>query len=160
MVRDLTGKHPQYYEAILQLRDTSQDVVDYVEREFMSHKIPITQALEVKNGFDFYVADSQFTKSLGQRLQEKFGGELVLTASLYGVKKDREVYRVTVLFRGMPFKKGDLVRYRGEEWKVLSLSKYILLQELNSGKKVQLRYHKNLPQIFKMSETGVSPPER
>jgi len=139
MVRDITGKHPQYYEAILQLRDIAQEVVDYVETEFMRAKIPITKALEVKNGLDFYVADSQFTKSLGQRLQEKFGGELVLTASLYGVKKDREVYRVTVLFREAPFRKGDMVEYKGEPCLVIVLGKEIILQQKN-GKKMHVKY--------------------
>lgn len=139
MVRDITGKHPAYFEAILQLRDVSQDVVDFVEREFSRGKIPITQALEVKNGLDFYAADSNFTRSLGRRLQEKFGGELVLTASLYGVKKDREVYRVTVLFRGASFAKGDTVEYKGDEYVVVVLGNEIILQE-KGGKKLHVKY--------------------
>ncbi len=139
MVRDITGKHPQYYEAILQLRDISQDVVNYVETEFMRAKIPLTKALEVKNGIDFYVADSQFTRSLGKRLQEKFGGELLITASLYGVKKDREVYRVTVLFRVAPFRKGDTVQYRGEEYIVKVMGKKMVLRS-ESGRKVEVKY--------------------
>lgn len=139
MVRSILGKHPQYYEAILQLRDISQDVVDYVETEFMRAKIPLTKALEVKNGIDFYVADSQFTRSLGKRLQEKFGGELLITASLYGVKKDREVYRVTVLFRGASFAKGDVVQYRGEEYVVKMMGKKMVLQS-KTGEKVEVKY--------------------
>ncbi len=139
MVRSLLGKHPQYYEAILQLRDISQEVVDYVETEFMRAKIPLTKALEVKNGLDFYVADSQFTRSLGKRLQEKFGGELLITASLYGVKKDREVYRVTVLFRVAPFRKGDAVQYRGEEYIVKMMGKKMVLQD-KTGSKIELKY--------------------
>ncbi len=139
MVRDITGKHPAYFEAILQLRDVSQEVVDFVESEFSRGKIPITQALEVKNGLDFYAADSQFTRSLGRRLQEKFGGELVLTASLYGVKKDREVYRVTVLFREASFKKGDMVEFKGDPCLVVVLGSEIILQQKN-GKKLHVKY--------------------
>ena len=139
MVRDITGKHPEYFEAILQLRDSSEAVIDYVEHEFSRGKIPITQALEVKNGLDFYAADSQFARSLGKRLQEKFGGELVVTASLYGVKKDREVYRVTVLFREASFKKGDMVEFKGEPYPVIVLGNEIILQQKN-GKKLHVKY--------------------
>ena len=139
MVRDITGKHAEYYEAILQLRDSSEVVIDYVEHEFFRGKIPITQALEVKNGLDFYAADSQFTRSLGKRLQEKFGGELVVTASLYGVKKDREVYRVTVLFREASFKKGDMVEFKGDTYLVIVLGNEIILQE-KGGKKLHVKY--------------------
>lgn len=139
MVRDITGKHPEYFEAILQLRDSSEAVIDYVEHEFSRGKIPITQALEVKNGLDFYAADSQFTRSLGKRLQEKFGGELVVTASLYGVKKDREVYRVTVLFREASFKKGDMVEFKGDTYLVIVLGNEIILQE-KGGKKLHVKY--------------------
>ena len=31
MVRNLTGKHPSYFESILQLRDCSDEVYDFVE---------------------------------------------------------------------------------------------------------------------------------
>lgn len=148
MVRDITDKHPEYYEAILQLREVSQEVVDYATSEFLRAKIPITKALEVKNGSDFYVADSQFTRSLGKRLQEKYGGELLITASLYGVKKDREVYRVTVLFRGASFTKGDKVQYRGEEYIVKIMGKKMVLQSA-TGKKVEMKY-KELGKVRKI----------
>ena len=56
------------------------------------------------------------------------------------VKKDREVYRVTVLFRGVNFKKHDFVIYQGEEYQVKVLSKDIMLKNIKTGKKVHVRY--------------------
>ena len=52
----------------------------------------------------------------------------------------KKVYRVTVLFRGVPFKKKDIVIYDGEEYKIVSLKKDIFMQEVNTGKKVHIKY--------------------
>ena len=32
MVRSIEGKHPRYFEAILQLRDVSEEVIDFVDK--------------------------------------------------------------------------------------------------------------------------------
>ncbi len=140
MVRDITGKHPQYFEAILQLRDVSQEVVDFVENEISRQRIPVSKAEDVKNGFDFYLADNQFAKALGKKLQETFGGEEIITASIYGQKDGKEIYRVTILFREAPFKKGDTVLYRGEEYAVIVLGSEMILQHGKTGKRLHLKY--------------------
>ncbi len=72
MVRTLEGKHPNYYEAILQLRNPDQEIVNYVESEMFRVNMPVTKVEEVKNGLDYYVADNQFTNGLGKRLQSIF----------------------------------------------------------------------------------------
>ena len=140
MVRSLEGKHPLYYEAILQLREVSQEVIDFVTQEIKRVKMPITKISKEKNGWDYYVIDNQFTKSLGKKLQQKFGGQLLTTASLHTQLKGKEVYRVTVLFRGVDYKKNDAVTYHGEEYVVTGLAKNISLQHVKTKKKVHLRY--------------------
>ena len=140
MVRDVTGKHPLYFEAILQLRDVSPEVVAFADEDLLRNKIPVPQKLEAENGWDYYVADQNFVKALGKRLQQYFGGECVVTASLYGQKDGKEIYRTTILFREASFRKGDIVAYRGEEYKVLVLDKEIILQPTDGGKKLHLKY--------------------
>ncbi len=140
MVRDITGKHPQYFEAILQLREVSQAVIDFVENEIARHRMPVSKAEEVKNGFDFYLADNQFAKALGKKLQDTFGGEEIITASIYGQKDGKEIYRTTILFREAPFKKGDTVLYKGEEHLVIVLGSEIVLQHCKTGKRLHLKY--------------------
>ncbi|MBR9683628.1 hypothetical protein GOV03_03750 [Candidatus Woesearchaeota archaeon] len=142
MVRDLTGKHPGYFEAILQLRDCTEEVREFAEGEIIRDEIRVSKVIELKNGVDFYLSDNNFARKLGKKLREKFGGEIQTTASLWGMRKGREVYRVTVLFRGLHFKKGDMVIYEGEEYKVKLMSKDIFLQNVKTGKKVHVRYKK------------------
>ena len=140
MVRDISGKHPQYFEAILQLREISQEVLDFVQEEITKYHIPVAKVEELKNGFDFYLADNKFAKALGKKLQDNFGGEKISTSSIYGQKDGKEIYRGTILFREAQFKKGDIVEYKDDQQVVLVLAKEIILQNLRTGKKVHLKY--------------------
>ena len=140
MVRSLEGKHPQYYEAILQLRDVSPEVVAMANEEIARAHIPVAKSKTVTNGHDYYLADNNFTKGLGKKLQQQFGGELILSSSLFGQKDGKEIYRGTVLFRQASFGKGDTVEYRGEEYVVTILGKEMLFQHLKTGKKIHLKY--------------------
>ncbi len=144
MVRDITGKHPSYFEATLQLRLPNQQIVDYVEKELLRAKIPVAQVKEVKNGLDYYVADNQFTRGLGLRLQQRFGGELTITSSLFSKKDGKNIYRTTVLFRKTPFNKGDQVMYGGEEYTVKAMAKDITLVGTKNKKKLHVKYKEML----------------
>ena len=140
MVRSVTGKRQEYFEATLQLREIKKEVIDYVEEEIFRVKLHVAKKIKLKNGLDYQLADSELTKALGKRLQQKFGGELKLTASLFGRKDGKEIYRITVLFRQVNFSKGDIVTYQGEEYKIKALNKDIFLQNIKTGKKIHLKY--------------------
>ena len=140
MVRDLTGKHPGYYEAILQLRDVSPEITEFAKEEIKRIGLRIAKTVKLKNGVDYYLTDTAPTRSLGRQLQEKFGGELKFTASLYGQKDGQDIYRTTVLFRGIHFKKGDNIEYKGEKYTVKFLGKEMMLQHEKTGKKMHLKY--------------------
>ena len=140
MVRSIEGKHPNYYEAVLQLRLPNQEIITFVEKELYQSKIPVAKVEEVKNGFDYYIADSQFSKGLGKKLQVKFGGELNLTSSLFTMIDGKEIYRVTVLFRKAPFNKNDAVVYGGEDYIIKSMAKEIVLIGIKNKKKLRIKY--------------------
>lgn len=140
MVHSIEGKRPEYYEAILQLRDTTAQTIDFAYTCIEQAKIHIAKIVESKQGIDFYLADSQFTKTLAKRVQGRFGGQILITATLFTKKDGKDIYRITVLFRGVPFKKSDIVVYGGEEYRIKSLEKEIWLQHVKHGKKVRVRY--------------------
>lgn len=144
----LTPKHSEYYEAILQLRDVSDEVVDFVDDEIDRKEIPLAKIKEVKNGYDYYMGNSNLTKNLGKTLQEKFGGEHTVTATLFTRKEGKPVYRLTVLFRAVPFKKGDQVEYHDEMYKVIMSGRKVMLQHAKTGKKVQV-WHKDMKKVKK-----------
>lgn len=140
MVRDLTNKHALYYEAILQLRDISTDVVDFVYAEVERLGMRISKALDLENGVDVYLTDKSLTKTLARNLQASFGGEYKESTSIYGQKDGGEITRLTILFRSIGVKKGDVVEYKGDKYQIKLLGKDVLLQEINTGKKIHLRY--------------------
>ena len=140
MARSLEGKHPKYYEAILQLRDITPEVVDFVEKELPKLKINVAKVAEVKGGLDYYLADNTLTKILGKKLEAHFGGKCVTTATLHTVKDSKEKYRTTVLFRKVPFKKGDKVKFQDEVYVVKSMIKDLFLQNVDNGKKIHIKF--------------------
>lgn len=136
----MEGKHPGYYEAILQLRECGKEVISFVKEEVEKGGIHAAKVMDVKNGFDFYLADKNFAKGLGKKLREKFGGELKITASLWGRKEGKNIYRLTVLFRCLGIRKGDIVKLGEEDYEVKLMGKHILLRNTRTGKKVQMEY--------------------
>lgn len=133
-------KHPDYYEAVLQLRNCGKEIIDFAESNIAEKGIKAAKIIKMEEGKDYYLTDKNFTKALGRKLQERFGGEYKVTASLWGRKKDKEVYRLTVLFRGLSFQKGDRVNYKGEEYEVKMMGKDMLLQQAKTGKKAHVKY--------------------
>jgi len=140
------NQRPEYFEAILQLRDCNQEVTDFVEEEIPRLKLTMAKFVKIKNGFDYYLSDNNLTKKLGKKLQEKFGGEYLITASLHTKKQGKELFRLTILFRQAKFQKGDKVNYQGETYEVKSMGKEIILQNDKAGKKVRVKY-KDMNQI-------------
>ena len=143
MVRSLEGKHAKYFEAILQLRDTSDEVKAWVDKTIKEQKIVvprIEEAKKTKNGWDYYPADNNQGRQLGSQLQKKFGGHYHVTATLHTAIDSKEKYRVTILFREAPFRKNDIVDYQGEEYTVKMMIKDIFLQNNKTGKKIHLKY--------------------
>lgn len=141
MVRDPSDKHDLYYEATLQLRDVTPEMVDFAYAEIQRTGMRIAKEIPLDNGIDWRLTDKSLTRSLGKKLQATFGGEYKETATIYGQKEGAEIYRLTILFRSMGAKKGEVVRYKGEEYKILLIGKDMLLQDTHSGKKIHVKYH-------------------
>lgn len=151
MVRNLEDKHFLYFEAILQLRDCTPEIIEEAEREIQRSGMRIAKYIRTKNGRDYYLTDGKLTTNLGRRLQERHGGDFKVTSRLYGRKKDSDLYRLTILFRAAQFKKNDHVLYHGEEYLVKMIGKELLLQPIASGKKVHLKYNQ-LERIKKVNK--------
>lgn len=132
------SKHPGYFEAILQLRDITPEMHQNALNEIQKFHLHISKTVTHPNGIDYYLNDSRKTVQIGKHLQELFGGDYQVTTTLHTRKNEKEIYRFTVLFRGLSFKKGDTVSYKGDSYKINFLGKDIQLQSLETGKKVRV----------------------
>jgi len=138
------SRHSEYFQGILQLRDAGQDIYDWVydtiERDGKAH---IAKEKILKNGYDLYLDDNHYLLSLGKKLKEKFPGEVIVSKRLHS--RDRMtykvLYRVTVLFRQLPFRVGDVITTEDGDWKVLHVGNQVRAQDLQSGKKKMFKLH-------------------
>ena len=139
----LEDVHRDYFQGVLQLRNPTQEVVDFVKKTVAeSGRARISKIKRVENGVDMYITCQHYLQSVGKQLKQRFAGELVLSRRLHTLDKVRSqrVYRITVLFRMFPFKKGDLLEVDGEECKIVMMQNRVLCQSTKSGKKNWLTF--------------------
>lgn len=95
--------HTQYYEAILQIRPASRDVLDFVCRLVSSRNdTRIADIRELKSGYDVYLTNQRFSRgALARALKKRFKGRILITKKIYGVDRQtsKTLYRATILFR-------------------------------------------------------------
>ena len=132
-----------YFEGILQLRNVDNEVIDFVVKEIeRTEDTQIAKVKKITNGYDIYVSRQRFLRSLGNKLQGKFGGQLIISKKLHTRSRmtGRELFRVNALFRMPNFKKGDIIKYKGDEIKVITLHKKVLAKDVKTGKKLNLSF--------------------
>ena len=150
MVRSLEGKHSRYFEGILQIRNINEAVVAFVEKDLGEGHIAVSDVRKVKNGKDYFISDNDYTRAIGKRLQQKFGGQLIYSSSLHTQVKGKDAYRLTALFRLPGFSKGDTVNYGGDIFRVKAMGKDIVLIGIGKNtKKLHLKY-RDMRQIKKV----------
>jgi NMD protein affecting ribosome stability and mRNA decay len=144
-----TAKSSNYFEGTLQLRDCPKEVISFVREKIREGGIGIAKEKKYSNGVDLYLSSNKFLRNLGRTLKTKFGGVVVESARLFSRDKhtSKVLYRLTVLFRMLPFKVGSIIDFRGDQCKVMSIVKgKITLKEIATGKS-KMHEYKELQQV-------------
>ena len=79
--------HPQYFEGILQLRNPSTEVLDFLMKKMKEQHISIAKETKTKDGIDLYLSSRKFIKNISHKLQKQFGGELKQSPTLFSHNK-------------------------------------------------------------------------
>ncbi len=136
--------HKEYFEGVLQLRDMNEDILPWIEEQTIrDDKAIVTKASKVRGGSDLLFSSQKYLRQIGTKIKEKFSGQLTETRSLHTTARDgSNLYRVTVLFRQLPFKEGETVKYHNKEYLVLRIRDRAELQDVKTQKKqwVRLEY--------------------
>ena len=137
----------QAFNGILQLRNPTPEIVAFVQFELKKgtgKNVHCIKEWDVTNGRDYHLTDAGFTLTLGRKLQNTFGGELVISVRLVSKSRQtsKDLYRTTALFRYPPFKKGDIVSYKGRDVKVINFAKKVYVIDLKTNKKDLVAYEK------------------
>ncbi|HIH47606.1 TPA: hypothetical protein HA297_04870, partial [Candidatus Woesearchaeota archaeon] len=136
----------QYFEGILQIRDPNDEVMQFVDKVFEQAKkrgVYINKKVPAKQGFDYYVTSQTFLSTMGNKLQERFGGTLKISSQLFTQNKltSKQLYRVNVYFKAPPFKRGDVINHQGKLLKVTQLGKLVNCFDIINEKKTAFRYN-------------------
>lgn len=132
-----------YFEGTLQLRNVGDEVVEFAIKEIKKNEnANIAMIVEVTNGVDIYIAPQKLLRSLGNKLRHHFSGQLIVSRKLHTKSRltSRDLYRVNVLFRMPKFKKGDIIEYRGDKIKIISIQKKVFAKYIKTGKKLNISF--------------------
>lgn len=139
-------KHSRYFEGILQLRNPTEEVNNFIKLELEKNPaISISKTVKHRTGLDIYLSSKKFLQGLGRQLQQKFGGELKISAEHFSRDRQtsKDMFRVNVLYRYTGIKTGDVINFRGEELTILSAGKNVHAVNRKTGKKSILK-HKDI----------------
>jgi NMD protein affecting ribosome stability and mRNA decay len=134
---EIIESNDKYFQGILQLRNCSEEALDFVMEMIESENVRISKEVRRKDGYDLFLSSNKFLKKIGKQLKARFPGILKQTAKLHTEDKQagRKIYRGTILFRMPSFNVGDKGTFRGDDVKVLSIGEKVMLQNLKTGKK-------------------------
>jgi len=116
-------------------------LLDWIqERVKADDRAAITKIKPVRGGLDLYITDQHYLQNLGRKLQEHHAGVMKISQRIFTTDKmtSKHVYRVTVLFRPLPFKKGDTVTYQGDKIEILGIGKKVRVRYVESNKKAEI----------------------
>jgi len=132
---------PDYYQGVLQLRDVTSEIIEFVRRQVNKRDdVIITKTVKYSNGLDFYLTSQQFIRSIGKKLKENFGGELKVTSKLHTRNRQgHDLYRVNALFKLSRYKAGDVVNVRGDDVRIIRMSSNVFAKNMKTGKKIRIR---------------------
>jgi len=139
----MEARHNEYFEGILQVRNPNEEVLGFIAREVEKKgNVFIAKTKKINNGIDFYISSQRFLRSIGNKLQERFFGHLEVSRRLHTRNRmtSRDVYRVNLLFKMPSFRKGDIVKYKGDEIKIIGMAKKVLAKDVKTGKKLTLSF--------------------
>ena len=133
---------PEYYEGTLQLRNPTEEVLNYVENAIKEDgKAFIAKTTKLPNGYDLRLSSQALIKKLGRKLKEIFGGELVQSIKETGYNKHGKAQvRLNILFRQYPFKKGSIVTYKGDEYTIIEMVHRVRIKSKATGRSITVGY--------------------
>ena len=163
----------QYFEGILQLRNTNETIFEFIQSElkkvarkgiFVMKEVPLT------NGVDLYLTNKNYLKILANNLGSKFGADVSINAQLFSRNHltSKDIYRVNAVVTFLNFNIGDVVKFNYSGSKrtkvvehfmlVKKLGKLVQGYDLLNGKSVafEAKYMKTAKKLEEVTTQVVS----
>lgn len=93
-------RNSSYFEATIQIRPKNEKLLNFIRQDLKQRgKIFISSSEENKYGYDLNITSKKYINSLLQKVKKKFQVDSKITKTLFGRKKGKDVYRITLLLR-------------------------------------------------------------
>ena len=125
----------EHFKSVIQLRNPTGELIRFVEKKAADAGVKIVKREHHKDGVDMFLNSYDFVRDFESVLKKNFSGEMNITFRLITRKDNRNVYRITMLFRMHSFKRGDIISYRGDSCLVMSMGKKVELKDIKTHKK-------------------------
>lgn len=131
------GKHRGYFEGVLQLRNASKKLKDYVKKEMEENRVYVAKTAKAKDGIDMWVSSNKFLLSIAKKLKANFNGDMKISRKIYSRDRmtQKDIWRITVFFKEVPFKINQKMMIKGDEYRIASLGKKVTCVDVKTGKK-------------------------
>ncbi len=154
----LAKQKSKYFEGVLQIRNSSQQIVDFIHSEISKQKqkgVFITKEIVEGKNADFFLTDQTYMKRLAVKLQKEFGGIISLNPKLFSKSRQtgKELYRLTTLLELPIIKKNDVIVVNDRLYRVNSVQQRINAEDF-SGKKTSFPYKDH--EVLEKQETRIT----
>jgi len=93
-------KGSNYFEAIIQIRPKNKDLLKFIKNDVEADgKTFISMEEEKKFGYDLHITSKNYLQSILPKIKKEFKAETKISATLFGKKDGKDIYRVTLLVR-------------------------------------------------------------
>lgn len=138
-------KQGKYFEGTLQLRNTNDEILDYVEDYIKKNNISIAEKNQRKNDYDLNLSDNRKLQNLAQNLKKNFGGNLKISIRQFTQDRltSKQIYRVNALYEAPEYKKYDILKIENNLYFLTNVKKGISAIDLKNGRKTTLKKIEN-----------------
>jgi len=153
-----------YFEGILQLRNATQEIKDYITKYFdknAGRNVFVNNVVEKDNSVDYFFVTKRHILPLANKLIRNFGGYYDPNEQLFSRNHltSKDLFRLNVLVLVAPFKAKDVVLIDEQPILISRLGKIITGFNLKKGKKYTFSYDektKDKVKVMKKYKTTVS----
>lgn len=127
----------QYFEAILQIRTTNEEILKATINTIKKEKSFISKIKKLKTGLDFYISSRKTAVKVAKYLKKRFGGNTKATTKLHSKNHTtgKEIKRVTICYTPPKFNKGEIVKHQNKILIITGFKNHTNGKDLLTGKK-------------------------
>lgn len=140
----------QYFEGILQLRNTNKDIINFTNNYMTKNEVYANDTQEINDGIDYYFVHKKKIQTTANALIKEFGGYLDINEQLFSRnhQTSKDIYRINAKLTFPKFQKNDVITYNDQVIYITNLSKEISGLNLEKEKKETLQFNQKTEQEF------------